>query len=235
MVDFPSKERYDLNDFRRLVTVLRGENGCPWDREQTHESLRQNMLEEAYEVCGAIDEKDPIHLREELGDVLLQVLFHADLSAENGGFDLEDIADAECKKLIYRHPHVFGDVEADNSEQVLKNWDLLKEKEKEQRSLGQVMAGVTPALPGLWRAQKIQGKTAKAGAPFSNHGEAALRQVQALSAALTEEADKETLAELLFAVTELCRQRGVDAEPALHEQCEKVVAAQLEREKPAGS
>lgn len=226
MVDFPSKDRYDLNDFRSLVAVLRGENGCPWDKEQTHETLRRNMLEEAYEVCGAIDEKNPIHLREELGDVLLQVLFHADLSAENGGFDLDEIADAECKKLLYRHPHVFGDVEVANSAEVLQNWDLLKEKEKEQRSLSQVLEGVTPALPALWRAEKMQEKMAKAGHALDHSPQEAIQRVKALADAQ----DEESLSRLLYAVVGLCRQRGIDPEMALHGECERIILQQKSQE-----
>ena len=104
MVDFECKERYDLSDYRRIISLLRGEGGCPWDREQTHESIRRNLLEEACEVCEAIDEKDPEHLREELGDLLMQVLFHADMESDAGRFDLDDVADTACKKLILRHP-----------------------------------------------------------------------------------------------------------------------------------
>ena len=120
MIDFQYKSFYDVDDLRRLVSVLRGEGGCPWDREQTHESIRRCMLEEAYEAAEAIDEKSTDHLREELGDVLLQVMFHSDIEADAGNFDLDQVADEECKKLILRHPHVFGDVQVSGADEVLK-------------------------------------------------------------------------------------------------------------------
>lgn len=225
MVDFPSKESYDLADFIKIVDVLRGEGGCPWDREQTHESLRRGTLEEAYELCGAIDSGDAANLREELGDVMLQVIFHASLARDEGLFDLNDVADAECKKLIYRHPHVFGDVSVAGSDEVLVNWDILKEREKEQRCLSEVMEGVTEALPALWRAEKCQKKAEKAAQPLFAPGAAgdALRQsAEALSGA----DDMETaLGDLLFAAVAVAREQGVDAEMALHAACRRSIEA----------
>ena len=163
MVDFEYKEHYDVNDYRRIIHLLRSEGGCPWDREQTHESIRRNLLEEACEVCEAIDEKDPEHLREELGDLLMQVLFHADMEADAGRFDLDDVADTACKKLILRHPHVFGDVQVSSSAEVLENWDDIKRREKNQSSASDAMDGVARTLPALWRAEKIRSKALKAG------------------------------------------------------------------------
>ena len=230
MVDFPSKDFYDLSDFIRIVDVLRGEGGCPWDREQTHESLRRGTLEEAYELCGAIDSGDADNLREELGDVMLQVIFHASLARDEGLFDLNDVSDAACKKLIYRHPHVFGDVNVSGSDEVLVNWDLLKEKEKEQRCLSQVMEGVTEALPALWRAEKCQKKAEKAGQPIFAPG-AAATALQTGAAALASAEDAETaLGELLFAAVAVARERGVDAEMALHAACQRAIDAVKERE-----
>ena len=110
MIDFEKKSSYGVEDLREIVRILRAPGGCPWDREQDHHSIRRNLLEEAYEAAEAIDEGNPEHLQEELGDVLLQVVFHARMEEEQGGFDLDDVADGICKKLIYRHPHVFGDV-----------------------------------------------------------------------------------------------------------------------------
>ena len=230
MVDFPSKEFYDLADFIKIVDVLRGEGGCPWDREQTHESLRRGTLEEAYELCGAIDSRDTENLREELGDVMLQVIFHASLARDEGLFDLNDVADAECKKLIYRHPHVFGDVNVSGSDEVLVNWDILKEREKEQRSLSEVMEGVTEALPSLWRAEKCQKKAEKAGEPIFAPGsarEALRRSVEELSTAADAE---KALGDLLFAAVAVAREQGVDAEMALHAACERAIDTVKERE-----
>lgn len=230
MVDFPSKEFYDLSDFIRIVDVLRGEGGCPWDREQTHESLRRGTLEEAYELCGAIDSGDAENLREELGDVMLQVIFHASLARDEGLFDLNDVADAECKKLIYRHPHVFGDVAVSGSDEVLVNWDILKEREKEQRCLSEVMEGVTEALPSLWRAEKCQKKAEKAGEPIFAPG-SAMTALQESAAALASAENTETaLGELLFAAVAVAREQGVDAEMALHGACERAIDAVKARE-----
>ena len=230
MVDFPSKEFYDLSDFIRIVDVLRGEGGCPWDREQTHESLRRGTLEEAYELCGAIDSGDAENLREELGDVMLQVIFHASLARDEGLFDLSDVSDAACKKLIYRHPHVFGNVNVSGSDEVLVNWDILKEREKEQRCLSEVMEGVTEALPSLWRAEKCQKKAEKAGEPLFAPGAAREALVSGVAALADAENAETALGDLLFAAVAVARERGVDAEMALHGACERAIAAVKARE-----
>ena len=156
MVHFEEKAHYDLQDLRQIVHLLRAPGGCPWDAAQTHASLRRQMLEEAWEVVDAIDREDAAALREELGDVLLQVVFHADLEADRGAFTLDDVADAVCRKMISRHPHVFGDGEA-------LPWEELKRREKGQRSTAQAMEEVAHSLPGLWRAEKIQAKAAGTG------------------------------------------------------------------------
>ena len=125
MVNFQYKDTYGVSDLVEIVRLLRAPGGCPWDAVQTHESIRRNFLEEAYEVAEAIDEASPEHLREELGDVLLQVVFHAGIEADAGRFDLDGVADGVCKKLIYRHPHVFGDVQVSDTGEVLSNWEAL--------------------------------------------------------------------------------------------------------------
>ena len=125
---FTVKESYGMSDLIEIMKMLRGENGCPWDKEQDHHSIRKNFLEEAYEAVEAIDKEDPELLREELGDVLLQVVFHAEMESEKGVFDFNDVCDEVCKKLVLRHPHVFGDVKVENSAEVLKNWDNIKQK-----------------------------------------------------------------------------------------------------------
>lgn len=213
MVDFPGKEKYDLADYRRLVALLRGEGGCPWDREQTHQSIRRNMLEEAYEAVGAIDENDPAHLREELGDVLLQVLLHADMAEEDGWFDLDDVADTSVRKLIFRHPHVFGDVSVRDSDEVLRNWDALKKVEKSQKTLAETLEGVTCALPALTRAEKCQKRLEQAGRPIV----LPLPELPAGADAA------ESIGELLWSVVALSRSLGVDAEAALHDRCRRLI------------
>ncbi len=163
MVDFQYMERYDIQDLRRIMALLRAPGGCPWDREQTHESIRRNMLEEAYEVVEAIDEKDPEHLKEELGDVLLQVVFHAQMAREEGLFTFDDVVDGVAQKMVFRHPHVFGQAHADDSAQALDTWDAQKREEKDQRTASDTLKAVARSLPALIRAEKIQSKAAKAG------------------------------------------------------------------------
>lgn len=230
MVDFPGKEKYDLSDFRKLVEILRHEGGCPWDMEQTHESIRRNTLEEAYEVCGAIDEGDPVHLREELGDMLLHVLFHSSIEADAGRFDVDDVADAAVKKLVFRHPHVFGNEEAGSAEEVLDAWESIKEKERAQKLLSETMAGVTAALPSLWRAEKLQSKAERAGKSVPDAA-AAAEKVREYAAEAEREDDAEAaVGELLYAAVELARKKGVDPETALHAACERVIEAQRSAE-----
>ncbi len=152
MIDFENKSRYDVYDLERLIALLRAPGGCPWDAEQTHESLRRNMLEEAYEAVEAIDEGDTDHLKEELGDVLTQVIFHADIEREAGRFRLDDVADGVCRKLIFRHPHVFGSREAETARDVLELWDDVKRQEKHQNTVTDSLRAVARSLPALLRA-----------------------------------------------------------------------------------
>ena len=229
MVNFPSKEKYGGDDLRAVVEVLRGEGGCPWDREQTHESLRRNLLEETAELCEAIDKGDLALMQEELGDVWLQVLFHASIEQEKGSFDLDDVADAECRKLISRHPHVFGDLVVSDLGEELKVWEDLKRAEKNQSTTADAMDGVCRTLPGLWRAEKIQKKAAHGGvdrtdaSALLNHvcGDAE-QMVQAIAGGDKAEA-KKTLGELLFTVVYMSRMAGVDPEEALHGACEEYI------------
>ena len=162
MVNFTRKEHYNLDDFRQVIELLRHPGGCPWDQEQTHASIRRNLLEEAYEAAEAIHTDNPELLREELGDVLRQVLFHSSIEADAGRFNLDDVADQAVKKLIFRHPHVFGTVEVADSDQVLVNWDQLKRQEKHQETYTDTLNAVARSLPALWRAEKVQKKAAKA-------------------------------------------------------------------------
>ena len=152
MVDFQYKDSYGVKDLEEIVRLLRAPGGCPWDAEQTHQSIRRNFLEEAYEAVEAIDEGSPEHLKEELGDVLLQVVFHALMEQEAGRFDLDAVADGICKKLIFRHPHVFGEVSVSGTGEVLSNWEELKRKEKGQATNTDALEAVARSLPALWRA-----------------------------------------------------------------------------------
>lgn len=229
MVDFEYKSEYDLSDFRKIIAVLRAPGGCPWDIEQTHESIRRNLLEESYEVCEAIDENDPEHLREELGDLLMQVLFHSRIEEEKGVFSVDDVADAAVKKLIFRHPHVFGDVEVNGSGDVLKNWDELKKKEKSQTTVTKTMDDVAESLPALWRAEKIQKKAKKVGFDWPDVTGATKKLAEEsceLTAAMMEgnkDHITEELGDLLFSVVNIARFLDVDPEQALHGACEKFI------------
>ena len=228
MIDFESKSAYDISDMRRLISVLRGPGGCPWDAEQTHESIRRNFLEEAYESVEAIDEKDSEHLCEELGDVLMQVMFHASLEEDAGRFDLDDVADMTCKKLILRHPHVFGDVTVSGSDEVLKNWDEIKRVERSQKTVTETMESVAKSLPSLWRAEKLQKKAAKVGFDWGNADGAMdklCEELTELSDAVIDETNiEEELGDLLFSAVNVARHTGVDPEEALHRACDKFTA-----------
>ncbi|MDR1463891.1 MAG: nucleoside triphosphate pyrophosphohydrolase [Oscillospiraceae bacterium] len=160
MAALMAQERCTADDLRRIVEVLRGPGGCPWDAVQTHESIRKNFIEETYEVIEAINKRDDALLCEELGDVLLQVVMHAQM-AQTFGWD--EVTDGICRKLIERHPHVFGDVQVSGAGEVLSNWDAIKRRSKGQRTSGEAMDSVPRELPALMRAAKIQQKAAKAG------------------------------------------------------------------------
>ncbi len=160
---YPKKDFYDINDLLKIMKILRGENGCAWDREQDHASIRMNVLEEAYEVMEAIDADDKELLREELGDLLLQVVFHAQIENEADSFDFDGVCDGICKKLIYRHPHVFGNIHVDSSDEVLKNWDSLKSRSKGQETAYERLTSVPKLLPALMRGDKVCKRAVNSG------------------------------------------------------------------------
>ena len=163
MLNFTRKPRYDYSDLLEIVRLLRSAEGCPWDRVQTHQSIRRGLLEEAYEAAEAIDPADTALLREELGDVLMQVVFHADIERQRGRFTMEDVVDGVVKKLLYRHPHVFAGAAAESAESVPTGWEQLKRAEKGQKTTAEAMDSGARSLPGLWRAEKLQKKAAGAG------------------------------------------------------------------------
>ena len=150
MIDFERKEHYSLSDLLHIVALLRSEGGCPWDRVQTHASLRRSLLEEAYEVAEAIDREDPVLLKEELGDLLLQVVFHADIERQAGDFTMDDVADGEVRKMLFRHPHVFGGQESvQDADTVLEGWEAIKRREKGQQTTAQALDAVAAAARAL--------------------------------------------------------------------------------------
>ena len=220
MIDFISKSRYGFEDLVRLVELLRAPGGCPWDGAQTHLSVRRNFLEEAYEACEGFDRDDPKLMCEELGDVLLQVLFHTDIERAAGRFTIDDVCDGVCRKLIFRHPFLFGGDAG-------KSWDELKQKEKGQKTTGEAMAGVARSLPATWRAEKIQKKAAKTGFRWESADEALdklAEETGELREAVRDHTNiDEELGDVLFAAVRVASTLERDPEQALHAACEKFI------------
>lgn len=228
-MDFKEKSEYKFEDLVKIVKILRAPGGCPWDREQTHKSIRSNFIEETYEAVEAIDTEDNDLLKEELGDVLLQVALHSEIESEKGTFNIDDVCDGVCKKLIIRHPHVFGNVNADTTEQVLKNWDAVKMQTKEQKTQTQAMESVSKALPSLMRSSKVQQKAAKVGFDWSN-AEDALAKLYEECDELKEAVSKgdtdnqyEELGDVLFSAVNVARLLKIDSEHALYDACDKFI------------
>ena len=217
MIDFERKEHYGLSDLLRIVALLRSEGGCPWDRVQTHASLRRSLLEEAYEAAEAIDREDPALLKEELGDLLLQVVFHADIERQAGDFTMDDVADGEVRKMLFRHPH----------DTVLGGWEAIKRREKGQQTTAQALDAVARSLPGLWRAEKLQSKAARDGFDWPDISGALDKldeEVSELHRAAAGDGDvTEELGDVLFAAVKVGRFVGVDPEVAIHGTCEKFI------------
>lgn len=238
-VDFEIKDHYDIADLIRLVKVLRAPGGCPWDIKQTHESIKKNFIEETYEVIEAINKKDAESLKEELGDVLLQVALHCEMEREKGVFDFNDVADELCKKLVVRHPHVFGDAAASNSDEALQRWDEIKLKTKGMKKQSEAMLKVPREFPALMRAQKIQQKAAKAGFDWSNVDGALQKlreEINELKNALLSgnQADiEEEFGDVLFSCVNVSRFIGTDSEEALTASTDKFVNRYLTVEKLA--
>jgi MazG family protein len=231
MVDFECKDFYGYEDLLRIMELLRSPGGCPWDREQTHASIRRNFLEEACEAVEAIDNGDRAGLCEELGDVLMQVVFHAQLEKEAGGFTMADVINGVCQKLVYRHPHVFAQVHVENSQEVLSNWEVLKRKEKGQASTADAVDAVARTLPALWRAEKMQSKAAKAGFQWPSPQGALDKLSEEVDELRAAEAARlpvdaphglqEEVGDVLFMAAKIARDNGIDPEAALHRSCEK--------------
>lgn len=224
---FVIKDKYEFQDLIEIMKYLRAPGGCPWDMAQTHKSIRSNLIEETYEVVEAIDNEDSELLKEELGDLLLQVIFHSEMAEEDNKFNIDDVVNDICQKLVIRHPHVFGDVSASNSEEALKSWDDVKMQTKSQKKQSQAMDSVSKALPSLMRATKIQKKAAKIGFDWDSVDGAldkVAEETQELKSAIAEgniENQSEELGDLLFSVVNVSRFIGVDSEKALYDACDK--------------
>ncbi|CCY17388.1 mazG family protein [Eubacterium sp. CAG:786] len=220
MVDFDFKDRYDINDLRHIIELLRSENGCPWDKVQTHESIRTDLIEETYEVCEGIDQNSPEMLREELGDLLLQIVFHAQIERENGNFNFDDVCNDICQKLVYRHPHVFGEIKADDTDTVLKNWDALKKESKHQETYTETLESVPKTFPALLRGEKLCKRASRAGFPINDAGECAdairsgLDRLEESGFEVNSQ-NQQTLGNLLLDFCNLDRILKVDGEKAL--------------------
>ena len=210
-MNYPNLER-----LIEIIEILRSENGCKWDREQTHATLRRNMLEEAYEAVDAIDDNDAKHLKEELGDVLLQVVLHSQIAKEEKTFDIEDVAKGISDKLIHRHPHVFGDVKVSSTDEILYNWEKLKKEEKPHRT--SIMDGISKSQAALMSAQKISKKAVGVGFEWPNEEslyDCVYSEIKEFKEAKTQEEKEDELGDILFAVVNLARWNKIDAEQAL--------------------
>ncbi len=233
MENFEFKENYDIQDLLRIMEILRAPGGCPWDAEQDHESIKMNFIEETYEVIEAINQKDTDLLKEELGDVLLQVVFHAQMEKEIGSFNFTDVADGICKKLIERHPHVFGEVKVSGTEEVLSNWDDIKRKSKSQKTQGSSMLKVPKELPALMRAQKIQSKAKKAGFDWDDMSgaltalESEIKELREAIVTKSQDKIEDEFGDVLFSCVNVARFIDVDSETALTRANEKFISRYL--------
>lgn len=193
--------KYTFDELVDIIAKLRAPDGCPWDREQTHESIRRNVIEEAYELVEAIDGKQPEKIADESGDVLLQVVLHAQIAKDLGEYDIDDVTDAVCRKMIHRHPHVFGELTAENSDEVRERWDAIKREDRGQKKAVDELRGVSAYVPSLMRAQKVRKKANKYG---FNH-----------LPAETECKTEKEFGKLLFETAAAASELGIDAEVAL--------------------
>ncbi|MBE6642343.1 MAG: MazG family protein [Clostridia bacterium] len=205
--EMKKKERFTSEDLRKIMEILRSENGCPWDRVQTHKSIRQDLLEEAYETAEAIDCDDSDMLCEELGDVLLQVMFHSRIAEEEGRFTVDDVYTGVCKKMIERHPHIFGEVTVKSVDDVLTNWDAIKQNSKKRDTLKEQLDGVCKALPALMLASKYAGKCKKSGIDIETKTE-------------ISDVSEKTIGKMLFDIAVIAKNNGIDPELALQRECE---------------
>lgn len=223
-MDFEFKDRYQIEDLREIMRILRGENGCQWDKEQDHKSIRKNFIEETYEVCEAIDSEDKELLKEELGDVLLQVVFHAQMEEEINTFTFDDVVNDICQKLIVRHPHIFSDIKVSSTEEILNNWAEIKKKTKGQSTVSDTLTSVPKQLPALMRCDKILSRAHKANdnilnSVFDFNLSKYVTQIESNNTDNVEE----NIAKLIFAAVETARNNGLDAEEILSHYCDKFI------------
>ncbi|NLK97591.1 nucleoside triphosphate pyrophosphohydrolase [Defluviitalea saccharophila] len=223
------KEKYTYEDLLVIMRTLRGENGCAWDLKQTHESLLPNLLEESYEVIDAIKKGDQESLKEELGDLLLQIVFHSRIAEENKEFTIDDVIDGICKKLILRHPHIFGDTTVESTEEILQNWEQIKKKEKGFESQTEVLKSVPEVLPALVRAYKVQAKAAHVGFDWTDIKDALdkvneeFEEFREAHKSGNNEHIMEEYGDLLFSIVNIARFLKINPEFALTNTIEKFI------------
>lgn len=228
--EFVLKDKYNMDDLVAIIKVLRAPGGCPWDREQTHESIKKNFIEETYEVVEAINKQSTDMLREELGDVLLQIVLHSEMESENGNFSFDDVANDIVQKLVVRHPHVFGEVVANNTAEALNSWDAVKLKTKGQKNQTESMLSVPRELPALMRAQKIQHKAAKIGFDWDDVGGAVdklYEEIDELKTAMEQGKRldiEDEFGDVLFSCVNIARFIDVDSEEALTASTDKFMS-----------
>ncbi|MBU5301721.1 nucleoside triphosphate pyrophosphohydrolase [Clostridium sporogenes] len=224
-----SNNNYDFMDLLDIMDKLRGEDGCPWDKEQTHTSLKKYLIEESYEVIEAIDNKDVDMLIEELGDVLLQVVFHSQIGKEDGFFEIKDVIQSICDKMINRHPHVFSDLEINNSNEVLENWDKIKSMEQGNETYTDSIRHIAKTLPALMRAEKVQKKAAKVGFDWENIEDAMkkiieeYKEIEDVYKSKNKVKILEEIGDLLFSVVNVARFLDIDPENALNYSIDKFI------------
>ncbi len=221
-------KKYTFEEFKSIIACLRGENGCPWDKEQTYQTMKSNVLEESYEVIDAC-EAGGMKLADELGDLLLQVVMLSQIASEAGEFCMDDVIDCISRKMIHRHPHVFGNVKAETSEEVLKNWDKIKREDKKDSSVTKSLMDITKTLPSVLKAHKVQSRAAKVGFDWDNTDDVFDKVCEELSELKSayknndEDNIHEELGDLMFSVINLSRFLKVNPEIALNDSTEKFV------------
>ncbi len=212
------KKKYTIDDLVDVMHKLRAPDGCPWDSVQTHESIRRDFLEECYEAVEAIDEKNPEMMREELGDVLLQVVFHSVIEEEKGNFDFSDVVNDVAAKMIIRHPHVFGDTAVKNVDEVWSNWDAIKKETKGQSSDKEMLMSISKAMPSLMRGQKVVKKASKLGVEYSADPQSDLKKL-----AEKENLDEKDLGQMLLLISEIAFKNSFDAEKSLYDETNRFI------------
>jgi len=226
-------DKYTFDDLVKIMAILRSPSGCPWDREQTHQSLTRHLIEEAYEVVDAIEKGDLSHLREELGDLLLQIIFHAQMASEEGKFTIGEIIDDLVVKLKRRHPHIFSDLKVSSAQEVITHWEKIKKQEKERT----ILAGIPKSLPALLYAFMIQGKARRVGFDWEKSQDILEKldeEVEEFKKAILEEGDiEDEVGDLLFTVVNIARHFDIDPETALRRVANKFYTRFEEMEKIA--